>query len=427
MWRKRTTLYIVEIQRQIGLGIDKIKNKKIGRILVLTGARQVGKTTLVRKLLPEYEYISIEDPVTRQDFVRLTSEQWHSFYPQAALDEIQKEPTLIESIKATYDKYADVKYILLGSSQILLLKKIKESLAGRCTIIDMYPLTLPELQTVGFDKFVHQSAWQQILTNPTATPTFAPSLNINKRSAQIKKAWDYYTTYGGYPALTDEEMTHESRFLWLRNYVRTYLERDIQDLAMLRDLEPFIKLQKAIAIQTAQTINISGLATDLQTSAKTVQRYIEYLNISYQTLRLPAWTANPTKRLTRAPKIHYMDYGVLQAVIGKQGGMTGAEFESMLVTEIYKQAQNIQADVSFYHFRTHDGMEVDLLVETQDGYFAFEFKQAEHISRTDARHLMRIGEILNKPLLHAFLLSNDVQTHKIADNITAVNAAMFLG
>ena len=417
----------MEIQRQIVKDINKIKNKKIGRILVLTGARQVGKTTLVKHLLPEYEYISVEDPVTRTDYAKLTSEQWHSFYPQAALDEVQKEPSLIESIKATYDKFDDVRYVLLGSSQILLLKKIKESLAGRCTIIDMYPLTLPELETIGFDTEVRESAWQRLLANRGTKPIFAPSFNMDKRAAQIRQVWDYYTTYGGYPALTDEEMTHESRFLWLKNYVRTYLERDIQDLAMLRDLEPFIKLQKAIAVNTAQTVNLASLAADLQVSAKTVQRYIEYLNVSYQTLLLPAWSANQAKRLSRAPKIHYMDYGVLQAVVGKQGGMTGAEFESLLVTELYKQAKNIQSNATFYHLRTHDGMEVDLLVETQDGYFAFEFKQTEHVSRTDARYLLRVEGMLDKPLLHAFVLSNDLQTKEISDKVTAVNAALLLG
>lgn len=417
----------MEIQRQIWSDIDKIRNKKIGRILVLTGARQVGKTTLVKRLLPDYEYISVEDPVTRRDYVALTAEQWHSLYPKAALDEVQKEPVLVESIKATYDKYDDVRYLLLGSSQILLLKKVRESLAGRCTIIDMFPLTVPELETRGFDSVVSESEWQKLLKAPVSNPVFSPSLNIDKRSSRILKAWDYYTRYGGYPALTDEEMTDADRYVWLRNYVRTYLERDIQDLAMLRDLEPFVRLQKAVAIQTAQTFNMSGLAKDLQMSAKTVQRYIEYLSISYQALILPAWSTNKAKRLAKAPKIHYMDYGVLQAVIGKQGGMTGAEYESMLATELYKQAKNIQSDAAFYHLRTHDGMEIDLLVETQDGYLAFEFKQTEHVSRSDARHLMRLEGILDKPLLHAFVLSNDVQTKTLAENVTAIHAALFLG
>lgn len=108
--------------------------------------------------------------------------------------------------------------------------------------------------------------------------------------------------------------------------------------------------------------------------------------------------------------------------------MTGNEFESLVVSEIYnKQANNIRANVNFYHLRTHDGKEVDLLIETQDGYYAFEIKMAEHVSATDARHLRNLQEFLDKPLLHSFLLSNDNQTHQFSDSITAVSAAYFLG
>ncbi|MBQ7449643.1 MAG: ATP-binding protein [Paludibacteraceae bacterium] len=417
----------MEKSRKISEKIMALKDKRMGRILVFTGARQVGKTTLVSNYLSDYAYLSIEDPITRQDFVGLNASQWYSIYPKAALDEIQKAPSLIESIKATYDIYPDVRYVLLGSSQILLLKQVKESLAGRCVIFDIFPLTLPELQTNSFGDKVHSSIWQQILTNPLSLPDLLPSFNLVKDMASMKKAWDYYISFGGYPALIDEQMTDEDRYTWLRDYVRTYLERDIKDLAMMRDLEPFSKLQKAIAIQTAQTVNYASLATDLQVSAKTVQRYIEYLNLSYQTLILPAWTRNQTKRLTRAPKIHYMDFGVLQAVVGKRGGMTGSEFESMLVSELYKQAKNISSNATFYHLRTHEGREIDLLVETQFGYFAFEMKRAENVGRTDIRHLLSLQDILDKPLLHAFLLSNDVKTTKMTDNITAVNAAYFLG
>ena len=119
--------------RKILQVVNNLKDHKFGRILVFTGARQVGKTVFVRQFLPEYRYLSIEDPTKIGQFTTLTAEQWHSLYPKAALDEIQKEPVLVESIKATYDQFDDVRYALLGSSQILLLKKVHESLAGRCS------------------------------------------------------------------------------------------------------------------------------------------------------------------------------------------------------------------------------------------------------------------------------------------------------
>lgn len=414
--------------RQITSSVLARKEKKKKRILVFTGARQVGKTTLVKQALRDYVYISIEDPVTRGSYAQLTSAQWRSLYPKAVLDEVQKEPTLVESIKATYDQFDDVRYALLGSSQLLLLKKVKESLAGRSDVFDMYPLTLPELQTSHWDDKVKPSFWQQLLTRPTQMPNFWPSFSLDPRMAEKSKAWDSLLRFGGYPALVDEDFTDEDRYQWLTDYIRTYLERDVRDFASFRDLEPFVKLQRSVALHTARILNAAALARDLGVSSKTVQRYLEYLNISYQTLILHAWARNPNKRLIKSPKVHFLDNGVLQAILQKRGGLTGFEFESVVVSEMFKQAKNIFANVSFYHLRTQDGKEVDLLVELENGYFAIEVKMAAHVAKTDARHLVSLEEILDKPLLHAFVLTNDPETRTFSDKkVTAVNVAHFLG
>ncbi len=414
-------------KRQLVESVLAAAKSKNGRIVVFTGARQVGKTTLVRQVLTDYAYLSIEDPVSRPAYAALTAAQWRMMYPKAILDEIQKEPVLVESIKSAYDQFADVRYALLGSSQLLLMQKVKESLAGRCVIFDMYPLTLPEMATQGWDDEICSSLWQQLLLSPTQQPCFLPSFVLDPRMAQKKQVWDFYLRFGGYPALVDEEMSDEERYQWLSGYVRTYLERDIRDLASFRDLEPFVKLQHALALQTAQTFNASTLATHIGVSSKTAQRFLEYLNISYQTITLPAWQRNPSKRLTKAPKVHFMDNGVLQAVLQKRNGLTGSEFESLIVSELYKQTKSLLQPASFFHLRTQEGKEVDLLVELPDGYFAFEVKMTEHVSRVDARHLLALADMLDKPLLHAFILSNDVTTQQFSPTVTAVHAAMFLG
>lgn len=422
-WRN----YYMAKQRQIAEQIQRVQGTKSGRIIVLTGARQVGKTTLVKNVLKDYTYISIEDPVMRPSYLGLNSAQWSKLYPKAALDEVQKEPQLIESIKAVYDQYDQVSYVLLGSSQILLLDKVKESLAGRCSIFDMYPLTLPEMQTESWYDKVKYSLWQTMLMEENFQCDFYPSFLLDSAMVSKQQAWEFYLTYGAYPALVDENMSKEERWQWLANYVRTYLERDIRDLAVIRDLEPFVKLQQAIALQTSQTINLSSLAVRVGVSAKTVQRYLDYLILSYQAILLPAWDRNENKRISKSPKVHLLDYGVLQSVLQKRGGITGAEFESAVVAELYKQAKNILSPARFYHFRTHDGKEVDLLVELPQGYMAFEIKMSEHVQKTDARHLKDLEDILDKPLIHAFVLSNDVITSRISDKISMLNAAMFLG
>lgn len=413
--------------RQIEETISSVKNKEQARIIVFTGARQVGKTTLVKQILPEYEYLSIEDPVLRKSYLNLSATLWKTQYPKAILDEVQKEPQLIESIKATYDIYDDVRYVLLGSSQLLLLEKVRESLAGRCIIYELYPLTLPELATTDWNDAIILSEWQKILNGDTDTSTLLPSFLMDKRQSTKLTSWQHYLKYGAYPALVDEEMNDEDKYVWLKNYVNTYLERDIRDLASFRDLEPFIKLQRAVATYTGSLFNASNFARDLGVNSKTVQRYLEYLRLSYQVIILPAWERNTTKRLTKAPKIHFMDNGVLQAVLQKRGGINGNEFESLIISEIYKQAKNIFADVSFYHLRTQDGREIDLLVETETGYYAFEIKMADRISAIDARHLINIETILDKPLICGFILSNDNETRQITPNIIGVNATMFLG
>lgn len=404
--------------------VDRTKNLPSGRIMVFTGARQVGKTTFVRTFLSDYEYLSIEDPVMRDAYAGLTASQWRVLYPKAALDEVQKLPRLIESIKSAYDQYPDVRYALLGSSQLLLLQKVRESMAGRCVIFEMYPLTLPEMLTAETDGELQPSLWQTALNG--LQPFLFPNFKMDRQMPVKVKVWDHYMAFGGYPALIDRRLTDDDRYVWLSNYVRTYLERDVRDMASFRDLEPYAKLQKVLALRTAQLLNVSSLATQTGVSSKTVLRYIEYLNLSFQTMSLLPWDRNKGKRLVKSPKIHYLDNGVLQAVLQKRGGINGPEFESMVVAELFKQAKCLQLPVSFYHLRTHDGAEVDLLVELPDGFYAFEIKYADHVTKTDARHLFHLSEILDKPVLHAFLLSNDFETKHFSDNVTAVHAAMFL-
>ena len=416
MKARKITKYILEVAR-----------KKQGRILTVTGARQTGKTTLARLLFPQYAYLSIEDPVLRPSYTRLTAAQWKDLYPFAILDEVQKAPVLVESIKAVYDKWEEPRYVLLGSSQIRLLEKVKESLAGRSTIIELYPLTLPELETSSWDDTVPNSCFQNCLLYPQELPSLLPSFLLSDRHGSIDKAWKHYLRFGGYPALTDPQLSDEDRFSWLSQYVKTYLERDVRDLAALRDLEPFVNLQQYLALQTSAQLNVTHAANQVGVSVKTVQRYIRYLELSYQALVLPAWSKNINKRLVKTPKVHMLDPGVLQAVLQKQGGTTGAEFESLVIAEIYKQARCMPKDVGFYYFCTVDGREVDCLVELPEGYFAIEIKMAQRISHSDARHLKGLDAFLDKPLLHSYILSLDPDTQNIAPGITAVHAGYFLG
>lgn len=397
------------------------------RIVVFTGARQTGKTTLVRKHYSSFPYLSIEDPVMRGQYARLSAAQWHGLYPIAILDEVQKEPTLVESVKSVYDQWDDARYILLGSSQLLLLEKVRESLAGRCEVKELFPLTLPELATDGWDEVVSDTPFQSMLRSG-AVPPLLPSIMMHPRHDKILEAWRHYCAYGGYPALTERATTDDARRRWLSAYVRTYLERDGRDLAAMRDLEPFVKLQQYFANQTGEPLSVASVASDIGVSPKTANRYIRYLQMSYQAVLLPAWTRNKARRLAKAPKMHYLDHGVLQAVLHKSAPEpTVAEFESLVVAEMFKQARQCEAEAQFFHLRTSDGREVDLLVETPAGYFAFEIKKTGRAVKTDARHLVALQQLLDKPLLASFVLSSDPATRELAPGVTAVAAPLLLG
>jgi predicted AAA+ superfamily ATPase len=426
-------LYLCQIQQ---LATMKNRHQKetlqhksedtFGRIVVLTGARQTGKTTLARRCFPDYTYISIEDPILRSSYTTLTASQWNQTFPRAILDEVQKAPTLFESIKSVYDQYPVPRYILLGSSQFLLLNSVRESLAGRCQIVELFPLTLPEQLTHSWEEPVKPSLFQDLISGSDPLSGLLPSFQMYPDFAERQSAFDYYLTYGGYPAITHAQLTDDERWNWLNNYVRTYLERDIRDLADFRNLEPFVQLQKLTALQTGQLINYSQLGKEAGITAKTAQRFLHYLQISYQTLLLPPWHRNEKKRLIKTPKIHYLDPGVLNTILQKHSAITGHEYESAVVAELYKQVRTIGQATTFYHLRSHDGREIDLLLEFDTYYLAFEIKMSRNITKTDARNFSELETILDKPVKKCIILSNDPKIQTFGDKTMAIPAALFL-
>jgi predicted AAA+ superfamily ATPase len=413
---------MVRNRRQIELFKKKSKSH-FGRIIIVTGARQTGKTTLVKNGFKDYTYISIEDPIAVSKYKNLTASQWNSLFPKAILDEIQKEPQIIESIKAVYDQYDEPRYVLLGSSQIMLLKKVKESLAGRSMIFELFPLTLPESLTKGWNDKIIDSYFQNVIVGNEEDLT---PIMLDTKYSQKKNTFNNYLKFGAYPAISDDKLKDEEKYEWLFNYVKTYFERDIRDIAEIKKLEPFTKTQKLLALNTAQLTNYSKLAVEAGVTSKTAQRFLEYSNISYQTITLQAWSRNQRKKLVKSPKVHFVDVGVLRTILNKKDDLTGHEFESAIIAEIYKQVKTMDLHFDFYHLRTADGKEIDLLIETEKGYIAFEIKQSENVRSVDARHLRNIEEILDKPVLHKFLLSNDEDVKYFDGNVIAMSALQFL-
>lgn len=408
------------INRTIYKFLKQKAASKFGRILILTGARQTGKTTLVKEVFPDYDYISLEDPITRPDYAAMSALQWYQQHPISILDEVQKLPSLFESVKAVYDQYSDARFILLGSSQILLLQQVKESLAGRAALLELYPLTLPERLTQSWQDPITPSRFIQLLQQPSNTQHLQGIPHNDLRYIQAEAEFKDYLNYGAMPAIVDKTLDSTEKRDWLRDYVSTYLQRDIRDLANLRELEPFVRAQKTLASLTSQLLNISTLAKQAGISTATAKRFINYLEISYQIILLSPWFRNQNKRLNKSPKIHFIDPGIQRILLSRTGKLTGSEFESAVVAECIKQIKNHRLDINYYHLRTLDGREVDLLLELEAGYIAIEIKQTQNVSYADSKHLRNLDTILDKPLLHAIVLSNDPHIHTWKDNtITA--------
>lgn len=401
--------------------------KETGRLIALTGARQTGKTTLVRSGFPDYTCLSLEDPVTRPDFVALSAPQWYQQYPRSILDEVQKAPSVIESIKAVYDRYPDARSILLGSSQILLMDQSRESLAGRVSLIELYPLTLPEMLTDSWEDPVVESRLIRFLATGEREILHDGVPLQEDGYAKAARYLKHYLEFGAMPAIMDPGLSDEDRYDWLDNYVRTYLQRDLRDLANLRELVPFVRLLRAIAGLTGGLLNMNELARLAGVTARTANRFVSYLELSYQVILLQPWFRNRSKRLSKSPKVHLLDPGIQRVLINRRGRPTGPEFESAIVAEIHKQIKNSRLPVDCYHLRTVDGREVDLLIETERGFLPVEIKMTERVSSADARHLRRLDTILDKPILGSLVLSNDPHIRNLGEGITAVPAGWALG
>ncbi len=414
--------------RWIKRRIEELSRSNVARILVLTGARQTGKTTLIKQILPDWRYISLEDPLVRPSFSALTALDWITRYPRAILDEVQKVPALIESIKASNDLDDHVRYVLLGSSQILLLSKVKESLAGRVIIQELYPLTLPEVATSSWDDSFRESRFLQWLRAPEHSIAILDGVPATAASfARCKLLFETYLQFGGMPSITNPDFTDEEKKLWLRNYQQTYLQRDLADLAQVRDLEPFVLAQKHMALRSGKLVNFSDLARNAQIAPQTAKRFVRYLELSYQVISIPPYFRNIEKRLSKSHKLYFLDPGVWRGTLDRWDSAGGEEFESAVVCEIWKQIKNAELPISFYHLRTFDGREVDLLLETAAGFVGIEVKQAGHVSAVDARHFTDVEQFLDKPFLMGFIVSNDLEIKRFGEKILALPAPWLLG
>jgi hypothetical protein len=376
------------------------------RIVVLTGARQTGKTTLCRAAYSALRYINLDAPENRDTLRQLSTLAWAQTVGNAVIDEAQKEPSIFEKVKYAFDEGAISFTVLTGSSQILLLKKIRESLAGRAFFYELWPLMQCELLQEAMDSsserhvplidaFFSGHPVPRILATTQSVLLEADDLAY-RQSEQHVLAW------GGMPALLP--LSDAERWEWLKNYGYTYLERDLADLARLDDLMPFRKYQKLSALRSSMLLNYSELARDTDISVDSARRYMEYLRLSYQTFLLQPYYKNITSSTIKTPKLFWTDVGIWRQLTGYRGEMSGQLYETMVVAEIVKWIRTRGKEVELYFYRTRSGMEVDLLLETPTGIIAMEIKSRATAHTKDTRAMRTVAQQLGNKWLGGLVI-----------------------
>ncbi len=363
------------------------------RLVVLTGARQTGKTTLVRKSYPGLNYLTLDDLEVRQQITQVRSASWGRTVGAAILDEAQKNPTVFEKVKLAYDNGEIDFSVLTGSSQILLMKEIRESLAGRAFLYQLWPLMVSELgsspsETLELpllDHLLGNGSFGDILKN-------VPEVKLGASDSKCRDAVDYLGMWGGMPELP--RLNIDDRRQWLTSYRSTFLERDLADLVRLSDLEPFTNLQKLCMLRTGGLLSISNLARDAHISAATARRYLEYLRLSFQVILLPPYSRNLTSAVVKSPKLYWIDLGLLRSGTRQWGDLSGELFETLVVGEVWKWVSTMGRDVGLSFYRTRSGLEVDLMVETPSGVLAIEIKNRISFNPGDIKGLRKLADVL---------------------------------
>ena len=363
------------------------------RLVVLTGARQTGKTTLVRSAYPGLRYLNFDSLQDRERAADLSASAWGRTVSAAVLDEAQKAPQVFEKVKLAYDAYEIDFSVLTGSSRILLLDQVRESLAGRAFLYELWPL-MPSEITHDADERPPSPLLDQLLGDEPlqAVMKDAPEVLLGDEAERPRSALEHLLKWGGMPELL--RLDDPDRKQWLSSYQQTYLERDVADLARLRDLEPFRRLQRLCMARAAQLLSYADLSRDAGVPVTTVRRYLEYLEISYQVLRLPPFSGNVTSTLVKSPKLFWLDAGLLRQTLQYWGEAEGALYENLVVAEIHKWVATLGRDATLSFYRTRSGLEVDLLIRTPHGVTGFEIKSRPRAVATDARGLRALASVI---------------------------------
>lgn len=415
----------IQINRVLADHLPDVSGRKL---VMLTGARQTGKTTLVKKHYKSIPYFNLDAMEYRDQLRNISTFRWAKEVGVSVIDEIQKEPALFDKIKYSYDDGSLNFSVLTGSSQIILLKKVQETLAGRVTLLELFPFMLnellnPEVPKTGFsvmEKLVHATNLDELFES-------LDSVLIGEALDAAVKAEEWLNRWGGMAPLIHLRQPDERRF-WLKDYAIAYLERDLADLANLTDLKPFRNFQQIAALRTANLISYTELAKDSGIGIETARRYLEYIRISYQAFLLQPYHRNLTSSLVKTPKLFWFDNGLLRHLSGFGFEIdNGQLYENYVASEMMKIIRTNRLDARLYFYRTRSGMEIDFILETKGGMVAIEVKNRHNISMSDFAKIKRLADADRSGWCGGIVIYRGNKIQKFGDGLWAVPSFRLFG
>jgi predicted AAA+ superfamily ATPase len=352
---------------------------RISPSVLIAGARQIGKSTLVQEL--DREYIVMDD-ITQLEAANSDPQGYiRRIVKPVTIDEIQKASHLLTPIKLYIDKQRqNGDFLLTGSANVLNLKKSNESLAGRLIELTMYPFSAKEKNQDIDTNFVDMLFEEEIT-----------KLRVN--SSQLDRV-KQFVIEGGYP-LSFMMNSPKERFLWFNSYISTYIERDIRSIGELRDIDNFIRFFNVLAPRSANILNKSNIANKTKLNASTIDNYLSLLEKVYQIHLLKPYYENIGKTFIKSPKVYLTDSGILSHILGirdekdlENSRYKGDIYETFVFAELLKHITYSQNIMEFFYYRTQDKKEIDFIIKKQDRILAIEVKSSYSIKQSDFKHII---------------------------------------
>lgn len=385
----------MDFQREISQKVQRLAAEYPA--VVLTGARQSGKTTLLRQLFPQHTYVSLDLPSVAEKAEREPADFLKAFSPPVLVDEIQYAPGLFRHLKRAIDddRHSMGKFILTGSQKFTLMKEVSDSLAGRCAWLELETLSLSEL----------------------------------RRGAQPDQDLIATIVRGGFPELWRQPKMATSEFY--ASYLATYLERDVRQLLNVVSLRDFERFLRILAARSGQLLNKSDVAKDVGVSVKAIGDWVSVLIASNQIVLLEPYFANIAKRSVKTPKLYFADTGLLCFLLNlDEASLVGSPYlgslwETLLFAELRKQLASASLRAHLWFYRDQRAKEIDFVIDSGGRLGFVDAKWTEHPTPNDAKNILAIDEDLRansigaRPGAHA-ILCRSVVDFPVTSNVRAL-------